>query len=73
MSRALKAQYGFSAQAVAFFNLFANLPRPDDNAFATMQDGLDHGVAPTLIHGAARLLQGYELMFWDGMAEAAVV
>jgi thiaminase len=73
MSRALKAQYDFSAEAVAFFDLFANLPLADDTVVATIQHGLGRGVAPALIHRAARLLQGYELMFWDGIAEAAGV
>ncbi len=73
MSRALKAQYGFSAEKVAFFDLFANLLPVDDSVFAVIQGGLDRGIAPTLIHRAARLLQGYELMFWNSMAEAAGV
>lgn len=71
MSRALKAQYGLPAEAVAFFDFFADLPPADDSAFAVIQGGLERGVAPALVHRAARLLQGYELMFWDSMAEAA--
>ena len=42
-------------------------------ALYVIQGGLDRGVAPALIHRAARLLQGYELMYWDAMAEAAAV
>jgi len=34
---------------------------------------LDRGVAPALIERAARLLQGYELMYWDTMAEVAAL
>jgi pyrroloquinoline quinone (PQQ) biosynthesis protein C len=73
MSSILKARYGFSTEAVAFFDLFADLPPADDNVLAVIQGGLDRGVALPLIHRAARLLQGYELMFWDSMAEAAGV
>ncbi len=73
MSRALKAQYGFAAEAVTCFDLFANLPPADDRVFAVIQGGLDRGVAPALIYRAARLLQEYELMFWDGIAGAAGV
>jgi hypothetical protein len=38
-----------------------------------IQGGIGRGVAPALIHRAARLLQGCELMYWDAMAEAAAV
>jgi len=36
-----------------------------------IQEGLDRGIPPRLIHRAARMLQGYELMYWDAMAEVA--
>ena len=73
MSRALKERYGLAPEAIQFFDLFANLPSGDQPALAVIQGGLDRGVAPALIHRAARLLQGYELMYWDAMAEAAAV
>ena len=73
MSRALKERYGLAPAAIQFFDLFANLPSGDQPALAVIQGGLDRGVAPALIHRAARLLQGYELMYWDAMAEAAAV
>src|SRR5216683_1592957 len=72
ISAALKAQYRLDAEAVSFFDLFANLPPGDDTALAVIQGGLDRGVASALIERAARLLQGYELMYWDTMAEAAL-
>jgi thiaminase len=71
MSDALKSQYGMNSVAVGFFDLFANNPPADDTALAVVQSGLDRGVGPALIGRAGRLLQGYELMFWDSMAEAA--
>ena len=72
ISAALKGQYRLGAEAVSFFDLFANLPPADDAALAVIQGGLDRGVASALIERAARLLQGYELMYWDTMAEAAL-
>jgi hypothetical protein len=73
MSAALKARYGLKPDAVTFFDLFANLPPADDAAVAVIQDGLDRGVPAAAIARAARMLQGYELMYWDSMAEAAAV
>jgi pyrroloquinoline quinone (PQQ) biosynthesis protein C len=73
MSAALKAGYGLTAEAVTFFDLFANLPPASDAAIPVIQAGLDRGVSTALIARAARMLQGYELMYWDSMAEAASV
>jgi pyrroloquinoline quinone (PQQ) biosynthesis protein C len=70
MSAALKAHYGLESDGVAFFDLFANLPPIDETVLAVIQGGLDRGITPALIARAARLLQGYELMYWDSMAEA---
>jgi len=36
-------------------------------------DGLAHGVTPGSVRRAAALLQGYELLFWDTMAQALLV
>jgi pyrroloquinoline quinone (PQQ) biosynthesis protein C len=71
MSAALKAHYGLEPGAVAFFDLFANLPPADDTALAVIQGGLDRGITTSQIARAARLLQGYELMYWDSMIEDA--
>jgi hypothetical protein len=73
MSAALQSRYGFNSDAVEFFELFANLPSAPDAAAAVIQGGLDRGVAPSAIARAARMLQGYELMYWDSMAEVAGV
>jgi len=56
--------------AFSFFDLFANLPSGDDIAVAVIQAGLDRGVVPALIE---RLLQGYELMYWDTTAVVAAL
>jgi pyrroloquinoline quinone (PQQ) biosynthesis protein C len=73
ISAALKARYGLKSDAVSFFDLFANLPPAGDAATIVIQSGLDRGVPAAAIARAARMLQGYELMYWDGMAEAANV
>jgi len=74
MSRALRAGYGFTAADVAFFDLFT-LPPPgfEEQGIAVVEEGLTLGVDPGCIHRAARLLQGYELMYWDAMREATEV
>jgi hypothetical protein len=73
ISAVLKAKYGLKPDAVTFFDLFANLPPAGDAAAAVIQGGLNRGVSAAAIARAARMLQGYELMYWDGMAEAAGV
>jgi len=71
MSRALR-DYGLTAADVAFFDLFAVAPPGfEEGGMAVVEEGLALGVDPGCIHRAARLLQGYELMYWDAMREAA--
>jgi len=73
MSRALQERYGLDQQAVAFFDLFANLPPLDEEAMPVIDAGLARGVDPKLIRRASRMVQAYELMYWDALAEAAGV
>ena len=69
MGRALRAVYGLSEEAAAFFDFFAEpLPDFEDCALATAEAGLEAGDSPTRARRAARLLQAYELMFWDRLA-----
>ncbi len=72
MSAALKGTYGLSSEAVAFFDLFA-APAPEFEAdsLRVIQDGLDRGVDPRASARAARLIQAYELMYWDTLYEAS--
>lgn len=66
LSRALTGRYGLSSEEVRFFDLFAE---PADGfeqkALAVIAGGLERGVQPRLMRRAARLLQGYELLYWD--------
>ncbi len=72
MSRALRDGYGLTVEDVAFFDLFATTPAGfEERGIAVVEEGLAQGIDPGRIHRAARLLQGYELMYWDTMHEAA--
>jgi len=71
MSKALQDRYGLTKEEVAFFELFSKIPPSEKQILEVIQGALDRGVEPALIHRAARMLQAYELMFWDAMAEAA--
>jgi len=73
MSKALQEHYGLTMEEVAFFELFSQMPPSEKQVLEVIQGALDRGVEPALIHRAARMLQAYELMFWDAMAEAASV
>ncbi len=72
MSAALRGKYGLSPEAVAFFNLFA-APAPEFEAdsLRVIQAGLDCGVDPRGVARAARLIQAYEVMYWDTLYEAS--
>ena len=73
MSRILKQRYDFGERDVAFFDLFAS-PSSDFEAGALtiIQKGLNRGAETRQIRRAARLLQAYELMFWDTLYQASV-
>jgi len=70
VAAALRDAYGAGDAAVAFFEFFA-APSPGfrEDTLAVAQAGLDAGDDPREIRRAARLLQAYELQFWDALAE----
>ena len=72
MSAALKARYDFSPDDVAFFDLFA-APAAEFEAdsLRVIQSGLNRGIDPRGVRRAARLIQAYELMYWDTLSEAS--
>jgi hypothetical protein len=72
MSAAFKGKYGLSSEAVAFFDLFA-APAPEFEAdsLRLIQAGLDRDVDSRGVARAARLIQAYELMYWDTLYEAS--
>src|SRR6266550_4594588 len=66
LSRILKERFGMGEKEVAFFDLFASPPTTfEADALKVIQQGLDRGTDPRLIRRAARLLQAYELMYWN--------
>ena len=74
MADALRSKYGLSEAEVAFFTMFATAPPGfEDRAVVVVADGLAHGAAQAKIRRAASLLQGYELLFWDTMAQASML
>ena len=70
VAAALRDPYNAGDDAVAFFEFFA-APPPGfrENTLAVVQAGLDAGDDPREMRDAARLLQAYELLFWDGLAD----
>ncbi|HSF57433.1 MAG TPA: hypothetical protein VLD83_05140 [Candidatus Binatia bacterium] len=68
LSRILKERFCLDEKEVAFFDLFASPPATfEASALSVIQQGLDRGTEPRLIRRAARLLQAYELMYWDAL------
>jgi hypothetical protein len=74
VSQALRdhPEYGVDEQARGFFDFFATpVPEVEAEVLAVVQESIDAGQAPgftsTLRH--ARLLQAYELMFWNTLAD----
>ncbi|UCD72318.1 MAG: hypothetical protein JSW70_04810 [Syntrophobacterales bacterium] len=74
MSKTLKEGYGFTGGDLSFFELFST-PVADfeEKARLVIDDGICHGVEPKAIKEASRMLQGYELMFWDALQRISSV
>jgi hypothetical protein len=71
VAQALRENYGFDDQACAFFDLFAApVPGAREQALAVAQEMLDVGEFETAL-SYGHLVQGYELMFWNGLARLA--
>ena len=71
MRQALQQVYDLPSEALGFFDFFASPPsglRGEIEAVATA--GLRAGDSPVAARRAVRLLQAYELAFWDTLAEA---
>ena len=72
MSAALKTQYGLSTEDVLFFDLFASpAPEFEGDSLRVIQEGLDRGLDPQAVARAARLVQAYELMYWDTLHQVS--
>lgn len=67
---ALREAYDADDEAVAFFEFFAVAPPGfREQALGVIKAGLDAGEDPLEAAHAARLLQSYELAFWDAVAD----
>ncbi len=68
-AHALRAKYGMAEDDVSFFTFFAQPPPGfQEQALAVIQTGLDLGEDPDAALRAGRLMQAYELSFWDTLA-----
>jgi thiaminase len=69
VARALREAYGAGEEDTAFFDFFATSPEGfEQRALAVIDEGLAAGESQVRAKRAARLLQAYELMFWDSLA-----
>jgi thiaminase len=70
VSASLRERYGAPEEAVAFFDFFATPPSGfEERALGVLDDALGAGDSPERARHAARMLQAYELRFWDALAE----
>lgn len=66
MARALQNLYDFKESDLKFFSRFAESPvEIGSAALSIIEAGLQRGISPRRIQRAARMIQGYELLFWD--------
>jgi len=67
---ALVEVYGFAPEEVEFFSFFAEpIPGFEDNAIEVIAAGLRRGACEREARRSARLLQAYELDFWQAVGE----
>lgn len=72
---ALAGGYGIPREAVAFLAPFHEVPPPDapfdELTMDAIRRGLKQGVSDKALVRVARLIQSYELWFWDALEELA--
>ena len=70
LSAALRREYGFGDEACAFVDFFATpAPALEELAVAAIQQALDAGRPVDAGREHGRLLQDYETMFWNTIAD----
>lgn len=68
---ALLEVYGFTPAEVGFFSFFAEpIPGFEDAAIEVIAAGLQEGACPRDVRRSARLLQAYELDFWQSASDS---
>lgn len=72
VSAALRSQYSLDSKATAFLDAFA-APADgfEESSLEVIQGGLDRGIDPKTIARAARMIQAYEIQYWDTLYEAS--
>lgn len=72
VSAALRNQYGLDQKSTAFLDAFATPAEGfEESSLDVIQGGLDRGVDPRTIARSARMIQAYEIMYWDALYEAS--
>lgn len=67
---ALLSVYGFEPEQVEFFSFFAEpIPGFEEDAIEVIATGLQRGACPRDVRRSARLLQAYELDFWQAASD----
>lgn len=67
---ALLDVYGFTPEQVEFFSFFAEpIPGFEEDAVEVIARGLQEGACPRDVRRSARLLQAYELDFWQAASD----
>lgn len=67
---ALLNVYGFTPEQVEFFSFFAEpIPGFEEDAIEVIARGLQEGACPRDVRRSARLLQAYELDFWQAASD----
>jgi hypothetical protein len=70
VAEALRRNYGLDDEACGFFDFFATpVPEVERQALAVAEASLEAGQPPESARRHARLVQAYELMFWNTLAE----
>lgn len=70
VAEGLRRHYGLDDDAVGFFDLFARpAPEFEEQALAVVQANVSTGPPPESARRMARLVQAYELSFWNTLAE----
>jgi hypothetical protein len=67
---AMISVYGFAPEEIEFFTFFAEpIPGFEDDAIEVIAAGLLEGACPVDVRRSARLLQAYELDFWQAASD----
>jgi thiaminase len=70
VAQGLRQHYGLDDEACGFFDFFAApAPEIDERAVAVVEASMEAGTPPQSARRIARLVQAYELSFWNSLAD----